>query len=72
MVRKSKQGYKLVKSLFGKEIKIPENWEQQKITSIISKVDDKLNDLESKKTNLEILKKGLMQKLLTGKIRVMA
>ena len=44
--------------------------EQQKIAAIISKIDNKIVDLKLKKTNLEILKKGLMQKLLTGERRV--
>ena len=52
---------------------IPKNIvEQEKIASILSKVDDEIKDLKSKKTTLENLKNGLMQKLLTGQIRVMA
>ena len=43
---------------------------QQKISSILSSVDDKISELQIKKTSLESLKKGLMQKLLTGQIRV--
>ncbi len=46
--------------------------EQQKIASILSAIDSKISDLKSKKSNLELLKKGLMHKLLTGQIRVMA
>ena len=48
----------------------PDIFEQQKIASILSSVDDKITELESKKKSLESLKKGLMQKLLTGQIRV--
>jgi len=44
--------------------------EQQKIASILSKIDSKISDFESKRITLENLKKSLMQKLLTGQIRV--
>ena len=47
-----------------------EKLEQEKIASILSEVDFKITSLESKKTNLEKLKEGLMQKLLTGQIQV--
>lgn len=55
-----------------KEIPIicPPLTEQQKIASILSDVDLQVSELESKKTKLETIKKGLMQKLLTGQIRV--
>jgi type I restriction enzyme S subunit len=55
-----------------KEFKIPfpPLMEQQKIASILSTADEKLENLQSKKSQYEQLKKGLMQKLLTGKIRV--
>jgi len=48
----------------------PPKHEQEKITSILTGTDSKIFDLESKKSSLEILKKGLMQKLLTGELRV--
>jgi len=44
--------------------------EQQQIASILSKVDELIQKQQNNKSNLENLKKGLMQKLLTGKIRV--
>ncbi len=44
--------------------------EQEKISSILSEVDKKIEGYENKKQKLEELKKGLMQKLLTGSIRV--
>ena len=52
------------------KIPLPDILEQQKIVSILSNTDSQINDLESKKASLEILKKGLMQKLLTGELRV--
>ncbi|MFL0250644.1 restriction endonuclease subunit S [Clostridium neuense] len=51
-------------------IPIPKIEEQKQISSIISSVDDQISQYESKKGKLQELKKGLMQKLLTGKIRV--
>jgi len=51
------------------KIPIPPIEEQQKISSIVQSVGSKILYLKSKKSNLEILKKGLLQKLLTGQIR---
>lgn len=45
--------------------------EQEKIASILSEVDKKIDEYENKKQKLEEIKKGLMQQLLTGKIRVL-
>jgi len=44
--------------------------EQQKISSILNSSDEKVEVLQEKKNKYEQLKKGLMQQLLTGKIRV--
>jgi type I restriction enzyme S subunit len=44
--------------------------EQQKIATILNTVDDKLEVLTDKKCHYQELKKGLMQQLLTGKVRV--
>ncbi len=52
------------------KIMIPSKKEQQKITSILSEVDSRIKHLEYRKSNLQTLQKGLMQKLLTGQIRV--
>ena len=49
---------------------IPPLYEQQKIASILSEVDSYIQKNQQYKEKLEILKKGLMQKLLTGQIRV--
>lgn len=51
------------------KISIPTLQEQQKIALILSEVDDKIEQYKNKKEKLEELKKGLMQQLLTGKIR---
>lgn len=51
-------------------IPIPSDREQVKIASILVELDEKINVYENKKNKLEMLKKGLMQKLLIGKIRV--
>ncbi|WP_066403424.1 restriction endonuclease subunit S [Aliarcobacter cryaerophilus] len=44
--------------------------EQKQIAEILSTVDTKLENLKEKKQYFEELKKGLMQKLLTGEVRV--
>jgi type I restriction enzyme, S subunit len=51
-------------------IPVPTLIEQENIASILSKIDAKVSDLISDKILLEKLKKGLIQKLLTGQIRV--
>ena len=57
-------------SLFSLSFPVPPIQEQQKITEILTTVDHKLELLRNKKTHLEKLKKGLMEDLLTGKVRV--
>jgi len=52
------------------KLPIPPLKEQQKIASILSNVDSQIQKQQEYKSHLEFLKKGLMQKLLTGKIRV--
>ena len=44
--------------------------EQKQIAEILSTVDKKIENLKEKKQSFEELKKGLMQKLLTGEVRV--
>ena len=44
--------------------------EQKQIAEILSTVDNKLENLKEKKQSFEELKKGLMQKLLTGEVRI--
>jgi len=52
------------------KIAIPPLSEQQEISSILLVTDEKLENLKDKKESFEELKKGLMQKLLTGEVRV--
>ncbi|MDX4049296.1 restriction endonuclease subunit S [Aliarcobacter skirrowii] len=56
-----------IKSL---KLALPQLEEQKQIVEILSTVDKKLENLKEKKESFEELKKGLMQKLLTGEVRV--
>jgi type I restriction enzyme, S subunit len=51
-------------------VSLPPIFEQTKIASIISSVEEKIEQLESKLQQTQSLKKSLMQDLLTGKVRV--
>lgn len=44
--------------------------EQRKITTLLDGVDAKIATLTTKQTHYQSLKRGLMQKLLTGEWRV--
>jgi type I restriction enzyme S subunit len=52
------------------KIPVPPLEEQKEISDILTGVDSMLEIYDSQKQRLQRLKKGLMQKLLTGKIRV--
>lgn len=52
------------------ELEIPHYNEQEKIGSLLISVDSKIELLGKKLSSLQIQKKGLLQKLLTGQIRV--
>lgn len=58
------------KDINGFKIAFPPFDEQQKIADILSISDKKIDILKSKKETYQQLKKGLMQQLLTGKVRV--
>jgi type I restriction enzyme S subunit len=49
---------------------LPPLSEQKKIATILSKVDEKLSVLDAQQMEYGILKKGMMQVLLTGEVRV--
>lgn len=51
-------------------VSVPSLDEQIKIGEILSCIDNNIENYETKKQKLEEFKKGLMQQLLTGKIRV--
>ncbi|WP_397380729.1 restriction endonuclease subunit S [Pseudomonas sp.] len=52
------------------DLPVPPPTEQQKVAEILDGVDDKLQILAAKQASYESLKRGLMQKLLTGEWRV--
>lgn len=53
------------------KIILPSLDEQEKIADILSIIDNEIEEYENKKQKLELLKNGLMQQLLTGKIRIL-
>ena len=57
-------------NIYSISVGFPSIKEQEKIASILLESDEKIEEYENKKQKLEELKKGLMQQLLTGKIRV--
>lgn len=58
------------KDLTDFKIPLPPPSEQHKIAEILSSVDEKIEKEKQTKEQLEKLKQGLMQTLLTGKVRV--
>lgn len=52
------------------KLELPSLREQNKITDILSSCDREIDLLKQKLTKLEEQKKGLMQVLLTGKVRL--
>ncbi len=70
------QGVDIEKFLFKpkdwlkKRIPVPPLAEQQRIAEILATIEEKTNALQRKQSEYQNLKRGLMQKLLTGKWRV--
>ena len=59
------------KALFSKfKISFPDITEQQKIAKVLTACDDEINLLNLKLENLKKQKQSLMQKLLSGKVRI--
>ncbi|GAA0104035.1 restriction endonuclease subunit S [Paraclostridium sordellii] len=50
-------------------IQVPSLKEQERIAQILASIDNEIEGYKNRKQNLKKLKKGLMQQLLTGKIR---
>ena len=59
-----------VNDFFNIKVIVPEFEMQNKIYNILFRIDNKIELLKSKQIQYEKLKKGLMQKLLTGKVKV--
>ena len=59
-----------VSNIHNIKVLVPPLEEQKQIAEILSTVDQKIENLKAKKEASEELKKGLMQKLLTGEVRV--
>ena len=72
----SEQGASIVRrnldlnSLLTTKVKIPSFDEQSKIGEVLSLADDEINLLKNELEELKLQKKALMQKLLTGEVRV--
>lgn len=59
-----------VKDFIKFNVPVPQLSEQVEIANLLATIDQRVDELEEKKDKLQQLKKGLMQQLLTGKIRV--
>jgi len=59
-----------LKTIRNTKIPLPPLKEQTQIAQILSTSDEKIELLKAKKEKYEILKKGLLQKLLSGEVRV--
>ena len=53
------------------ELSMPEIDEQEVICNVLSDMDGEINRLEEKLDKYRLVKQGMMQKLLTGEIRLM-
>ena len=51
-------------------IRVPQLDEQKKISSVINSIDLRIKKINQKLVKTKLLKKSLMQELLTGRVRV--
>jgi type I restriction enzyme S subunit len=71
MITGARQGKSINKEDFLNHFfSIPSKKEQQKIAEVLSLADDEINLLKNELEELKLQKKALMQKLLTGQVRV--
>ena len=56
--------------LAGYEVRIPEKKEQTAISKVLCDMDTEITALETKRAKTAQLKQGMMQELLTGRIRL--
>ena len=63
--------YIVLSTLTDMEIKVPSIKEQIKITELISNIDDQIDNLKKQLNLCKLQKKGLMQKLFKGEIRLL-
>ncbi len=57
-------------NLLSLRVRKPPPQEQKEIASILTSVDDNIEEKQRKLEHTQFLKKSLMQNLLTGKVRV--
>lgn len=63
--------YNLSKNrLLNVELDLPDLAEQEQISAIFSDMDSEISELKSKRAKMADIKQGMMQQLLTGKIRL--
>jgi len=58
-----------IQKLENVEVPIPSISEQERLVKVLSSVDEKISVNQKLKAKLILLKKGLMQDLLSGKVR---
>ncbi len=59
-------------NIYNLEVSLPPLQEQRAIASILTDMDNEISELEKKKVKYEKLKQGMMQQLLTGRIRLIS
>jgi type I restriction enzyme S subunit len=58
------------RALLKLELKLPLYDEQKAVAAVLSDMDDEIKTLESRLTKAQAVKEGMMQNLLTGRVRL--